>query len=41
MTLSSEFAQLVLLGLLVAAFGGLWLRRTVELARLRVVAPHA
>jgi hypothetical protein len=37
LTLSSELVQLVFLGLLLA---GLWLRRSVELARLRVVEPH-
>ena len=41
LTLSSELAQLVFLGFLVAVLGALWLRRTMELARLRVVEPHA
>jgi hypothetical protein len=37
LTLSSGFFQFVFVGLLVATLGSLWLRRTVELARLRVV----
>jgi hypothetical protein len=40
LTLSSDLAQLVFVGLLVVMLGGLWLRRTVELARLRVVEPQ-
>jgi hypothetical protein len=41
LTLSGDLVQLVFLGLPVGLLGGLWLRRTVELARLRVVEPHA
>jgi hypothetical protein len=41
LTLLSDLVELVFLGLLVAMLGGLWLRGAVELARLRVVEPHA
>lgn len=39
LTLSGQLVELVFFGLLVAMLGGL--SRTMELARLRVVEPHA
>jgi hypothetical protein len=41
LTLSSEVFQSIFVGLLVALLAGLWLRRSVELAGLRLVGPSA
>jgi hypothetical protein len=41
LTLSSALFQFVFLGLLLVMLLGLWLRRSVELARLPVVEPQA
>ena len=41
LTLSADLVQVAFLGLLVAMFGGLWLRGNAESVRLPVVEPRA